>query len=146
MRVLSEPAYPITPPDPQEPPCALSAHPQHGQSGGLPTAQRTTGPTPTCVRPQSRRAESLLSAWPFTSAPNSHAWLCCTSCYLLSPLWVPGTVVRILHGLSHVIPHSHLAVRCHYHPHLTDEETERGPGFNPGHYRLLPPFLKARGG
>ena len=31
--------------------------------------------------------------------------LSCIRCYVLSPCWVPSTVVRILCGLSHVIPH-----------------------------------------
>lgn len=101
---------PLHQPNPREPPCAPSAYPTPGYSGDPLAAQRSTRPTqpsatPTRVRPRFRRAKSLLRVAICLDSHHLPPGPSCTDSYVLSPCWVPSSVVRILHGLSHAIPH-----------------------------------------
>lgn len=61
--------------------------------------------TPTHVRPHFRRAESYSQSGHLPRPHHPPPGPSCTDCDALSPCWAPGSVVRILHRLSHVIPH-----------------------------------------
>lgn len=88
-------------PNPRESPCAPSTYPERGYSGGPPLCHPplpVPDPIPGEPSPCSQSGHS-------PHPPAATSWLSCISCYSLSPRWVPGSVVGILRGLSHVIPH-----------------------------------------
>lgn len=137
---------PLHQPNPREPPCAPSAYPTPGYSGDPLAAQRSTRPTqlsatPTRVRPRFRRAKSLLRVAICLDSHHLPPGPSCTDSYVLSPCWVPSSVVRILHGLLPCNPtRASRQWNWHHHRHLTEEQTDRGRAM------LLPPFSRAGGG